>query len=119
MAERFADIGGAIRLCYETFGSEDDPPMLLIMGLGMQMIGWPDEFCEQLAGRGFYVVRFDNRDTGVPRGSTAARRPRGSCCAAGSTPSSTRSQTWRPTRPACSVSSASRRRTSSARRWAG
>ena len=35
MAERFADIGGAIRLCYETFGSETDPPMLLIMGLGM------------------------------------------------------------------------------------
>ena len=64
MAERFADIGGAIRLCYETFGGEDDPPMLLIMGLGMQMIGWPEEFCEQLAGRGFYVVRFDNRDVG-------------------------------------------------------
>jgi pimeloyl-ACP methyl ester carboxylesterase len=64
MAEQFADIGGAIRLCYETFGSETDPPMLLIMGLGTQMIGWPDEFCEQLAERGFYVVRFDNRDIG-------------------------------------------------------
>jgi pimeloyl-ACP methyl ester carboxylesterase len=64
MAERFADIGGAIRLCYESFGSEADPPMLLIMGLGTQMIGWPDEFCEQLAARGFYVVRFDNRDIG-------------------------------------------------------
>jgi pimeloyl-ACP methyl ester carboxylesterase len=38
--------------------------MLLIMGLGMQMLGWPDEFCEQLAERGFYVVRFDNRDVG-------------------------------------------------------
>jgi pimeloyl-ACP methyl ester carboxylesterase len=64
MAERFADTGGAIRLCYETFGSEADPPILLIMGLGTQMIGWPDDFCEQLAGRGFYVVRFDNRDIG-------------------------------------------------------
>ena len=64
MAERFADIGGAIRLCYETFGREADPPMLLIMGLGTQMIGWPDEFCEQLAARGSYVVRFDNRDIG-------------------------------------------------------
>ena len=53
-----------MRLCYETFGSEDDPPMLLIMGLGMQMLGWPEDFCEQLAGRGFYVVRFDNRDIG-------------------------------------------------------
>ncbi len=64
MAERFADIGGAIRLCYETFGTETDPPMLLIMGLGTQMIGWPDEFCAQLAERGFHVVRFDNRDVG-------------------------------------------------------
>ena len=64
MAERFCDIGGAITLCYETFGSEGDPPMLLIMGLGTQMIGWPDEFCAGLADRGLYVVRFDNRDIG-------------------------------------------------------
>ena len=64
MAEEFCDVGGAVRLCYETIGSEADPPMLLIMGLGMQMLGWPDEFCEQLAERGFYVVRFDNRDAG-------------------------------------------------------
>jgi pimeloyl-ACP methyl ester carboxylesterase len=64
MTEQFADVDGAIRLCYETMGSESDPPMLLIMGLGMQMIGWPDDFCAQLAGHGFYVVRFDNRDIG-------------------------------------------------------
>jgi pimeloyl-ACP methyl ester carboxylesterase len=64
MAEQFVDVGGAITLCYERFGSEADPPMLLIMGLGTQMIGWPDEFCEQLADRGFQVVRFDNRDVG-------------------------------------------------------
>jgi pimeloyl-ACP methyl ester carboxylesterase len=64
MAEQFVDVGGAITLCYERFGSEADPPMLLIMGLATQMIGWPDEFCEQLAGRGFQVVRFDNRDIG-------------------------------------------------------
>ena len=64
MPEQFSDIGGAITLCYETFGSESDPPMLLIMGLGMSMLGWPEDFCEQLAGRGFYVVRFDNRDAG-------------------------------------------------------
>ena len=38
--------------------------MLLMMGLATQMIGWPDEFCEQLAGRGFFVIRFDNRDIG-------------------------------------------------------
>jgi pimeloyl-ACP methyl ester carboxylesterase len=64
MAEAFCDVGGAITLCYETFGSEGDPPVVLIMGLGTQMIGWPDEFCEQLAGRGLRVVRFDNRDIG-------------------------------------------------------
>jgi pimeloyl-ACP methyl ester carboxylesterase len=64
MTEQFADVGGAVRLCYETIGSDGDPPMLLIMGLGTQMIAWPDEFCAQLAGRGFYVVRFDNRDIG-------------------------------------------------------
>ena len=64
MAEQFVDVGGAIILCYERFGSEADPPMLLIMGLATQMIGWPDEFCEQLAGRGFQVIRFDNRDIG-------------------------------------------------------
>jgi pimeloyl-ACP methyl ester carboxylesterase len=64
MAEELCDIGGAITLCYERFGSESDPPMLLIMGLGTQMIGWPDEFCAQLADRGFQVVRFDNRDVG-------------------------------------------------------
>jgi pimeloyl-ACP methyl ester carboxylesterase len=64
MPEQFCDIGGGLSLCYERFGNESDPPMLLIMGLGTQMIGWPDEFCAQLAERGFHVIRFDNRDIG-------------------------------------------------------
>jgi pimeloyl-ACP methyl ester carboxylesterase len=64
MDEQFCDVGDGITLCYETFGDPADETALLIMGLGTQMIGWPDEFCEQLAGRGFYVVRFDNRDIG-------------------------------------------------------
>ncbi|MBV9943454.1 MAG: alpha/beta hydrolase, partial [Solirubrobacterales bacterium] len=42
MAEQFCDVGGGITLCYERFGSESDPPMLLIMGLATQMIGWPE-----------------------------------------------------------------------------
>jgi pimeloyl-ACP methyl ester carboxylesterase len=63
-SESFCDVGGGITLCYERFGSESDPPMLLIMGLGTQMIGWPDDFCARLAERGFHVVRFDNRDIG-------------------------------------------------------
>jgi pimeloyl-ACP methyl ester carboxylesterase len=53
-----------IELVYDTFGEPDAPPMLLIMGLGCQMIDWKDEFCSLLAGRGFRVIRFDNRDVG-------------------------------------------------------
>lgn len=50
---------------YDTFGEADAPPLLLIMGLGAQMISWDEEFCELLADRGFHVVRFDNRDVGL------------------------------------------------------
>ena len=54
-----------IRLEYDTFGASSAPPLLLIMGLGAQMILWDDEFCEQLAAKGLYVIRFDNRDIGL------------------------------------------------------
>ena len=54
-----------IRIEYDTFGGRDDRPLLLVMGLGAQMIAWQDEFCEQLADAGHYVVRFDNRDVGL------------------------------------------------------
>jgi pimeloyl-ACP methyl ester carboxylesterase len=64
MSEQLCDVGGGITLCYETFGDPGDPAALLIMGLGAQMVTWQDDFCEQLAGRGLYVVRFDNRDIG-------------------------------------------------------
>jgi len=53
-----------IELCYETFGDPAAEPLILIMGLGAQMIQWDDDFCRQLAARGFYVIRFDNRDIG-------------------------------------------------------
>jgi pimeloyl-ACP methyl ester carboxylesterase len=53
-----------IDLCYEIFGEADAEPMLLIMGLGGQMVMWDDEFCRLLAVRGFRVIRFDNRDIG-------------------------------------------------------
>jgi pimeloyl-ACP methyl ester carboxylesterase len=55
---------GEIDVCYETFGSPEDPPMLLVMGLASQMILWDEDFCEQLAAEGFWVIRFDNRDIG-------------------------------------------------------
>ncbi|MDQ1375019.1 MAG: hypothetical protein QOJ09_2357 [Actinomycetota bacterium] len=54
-----------IELEYEVFGEEDAPPLLLVMGLGAQMITWEDAFCTQLAAKGFRVVRFDNRDVGL------------------------------------------------------
>jgi pimeloyl-ACP methyl ester carboxylesterase len=53
-----------IELCYDTFGEQSNPAMLLIMGLGSQMIRWPELFCEQLAALGFFVIRYDNRDVG-------------------------------------------------------
>ena len=62
MTERVTANG--LELAYEAFGSPDDPPLLLVMGLGTQMIGWRDGFCRLLAGRGFRVIRFDNRDVG-------------------------------------------------------
>jgi pimeloyl-ACP methyl ester carboxylesterase len=62
--EQKVRVSDEIELCYETFGDPSDPTALLVMGLATQMIAWPDEFCEQLAGRGFHVVRFDNRDVG-------------------------------------------------------
>jgi pimeloyl-ACP methyl ester carboxylesterase len=53
-----------IDLCYEIFGEPAAEPLILIMGLGAQMIQWDDDFCRQLAARGFRVIRFDNRDIG-------------------------------------------------------
>src|SRR6184192_2583173 len=53
-----------IDICYEIFGDPAAEPLLLIMGLGAQMIHWDDDFCRQLATRGFCVIRFDNRDIG-------------------------------------------------------
>lgn len=54
-----------ITLEYDTFGSEESRPLLLVMGLGAQMIHWRDGFCELLADRDHFVIRFDNRDSGL------------------------------------------------------
>jgi pimeloyl-ACP methyl ester carboxylesterase len=63
-----------IDLCYEIFGAADAEPLLLIMGLGAQMILWDDDFCRQLAARGFRVIRFDNRDIGKSGKLTGGKR---------------------------------------------
>lgn len=61
-----------IEIAYETFGDPAAPTVLLVMGLGSQMIHWDVEFCGGIAERGFHVVRFDNRDVG---GSTRIDEP--------------------------------------------
>ena len=54
-----------LRIEYESFGDSGAPVIVLIMGLGMQLIAWPDPFCQKLAAAGFRVIRFDNRDIGL------------------------------------------------------
>jgi len=70
---RIAHANG-IDLCYEIFGDAGAEPMLLIMGLGAQMIHWDDDFCWQLAARGFRIIRFDNRDIGKSSRMTGGKR---------------------------------------------
>jgi pimeloyl-ACP methyl ester carboxylesterase len=60
-----------IELEYEEFGSDTDPAMVLVMGLGAQLIDWHAELCQELAGHGFRVIRFDNRDAGLSTGMDA------------------------------------------------
>lgn len=58
-------VNGDIRLCYDTIGEPEDPALLLVAGLGNQLTSWPAELCESFVDRGFFVVRFDNRDSGL------------------------------------------------------
>lgn len=65
---------GEVRLMTESFGEACNPPVMLVMGATASMLGWPDGFCRALAARGFFVIRFDHRDTGqsttVPPGTS-------------------------------------------------
>jgi pimeloyl-ACP methyl ester carboxylesterase len=74
VSERIAQLG-ALELCYETFGDPADPAMLLVMGLGTQMVAWREDFCAELVQRGFFVIRYDNRDSG--RSSRMKGKPPG------------------------------------------
>ena len=56
---------GDLRLYYEDMGDIDDPPVLLVMGLGAQLLLWRTAFCEKLVGQGLRVIRYDNRDVGL------------------------------------------------------
>jgi pimeloyl-ACP methyl ester carboxylesterase len=68
-------VASGIEIAFEEFGERSDPVMLLIMGLGVQMLGWDEDLCRMLAERGFRVVRFDNRDAGRSTRFAAGPRP--------------------------------------------
>lgn len=74
MSEKYLKANG-LRLAYDEFGEPDKPVILLIMGLGTQMIAWPEEFCQGLAARGYRVIRFDNRDIGLSQKMDGERAP--------------------------------------------
>ena len=63
-AERMASLSTGVDLCYQTFGDPGGEPLLLVMGLGGPMTWWDPVFCQMLADHGFFVIRYDNRDTG-------------------------------------------------------
>jgi pimeloyl-ACP methyl ester carboxylesterase len=63
MTERMIRAGD-VDLCTESFGDPDDPPILLIMGIGASMLWWDERFCRRLADGGRFVLRYDHRDTG-------------------------------------------------------
>ena len=73
---------GGVTLQYDTFGVSSDPPLLLIMGLGAQLTAWEEPFCQLLASGGYFVVRFDNRDTGLSS-KTAGDPPTSPPCSCG------------------------------------
>lgn len=63
-AEQMASLPTGVDICYQTFGDPEGDPLLLVMGLGGPMTWWNEDFCRLLADHGFYVIRYDNRDTG-------------------------------------------------------
>lgn len=64
-----------IDIAYETFGDATKPPLLLVMGLGAQMIAWDEDFVQKIVDRGFYVIRYDNRDVGLSSKIEGGPRP--------------------------------------------
>lgn len=115
---------GEIGIHYEDMGDPGDPAVVLIMGLGAQMIFWRTGFCEKLINQGLRVIRFDNRDVGLSgklpgHHSGAPLLPRMARSFVGlASRRPTRSRTWPTTRPRCSTTSTSTGRMWSVRRWA-
>jgi pimeloyl-ACP methyl ester carboxylesterase len=64
-----------VKIATEAFGNSDDPTVLLVMGAMASMLWWPEEFCRKLAARGRFVIRYDNRDTGLSTGYEPGKPP--------------------------------------------
>jgi pimeloyl-ACP methyl ester carboxylesterase len=75
-AEASTAQAGAIEIAYETFGDAADPVVVLVAGMGLQMLSWPEDLCAALADRALRVVRFDNRDAGLSTHLADAPPPR-------------------------------------------
>src|SRR5437763_12424465 len=75
--------GNGLAIAYETLGDPADPPLVLVAGLGRQLIGWPDGFLRALVERGHHVVRFDNRDVGESTHLSDGQQPDLHACLAG------------------------------------
>ncbi|MCF8198793.1 MAG: alpha/beta fold hydrolase [Sulfuritalea sp.] len=74
MADTAKGSAGMLHIEFESLGDPAHPAIILIMGLGMQLTGWPDNFCHELVARGYRVVRFDNRDCGLSGRSPGKKR---------------------------------------------
>ena len=74
-ADRFIETTDEMNLCFRTYGDEKGIPVLLIAGLGLQLISWPDELIRALTSAGYFVIAADNRDVG--RSSRAKTKPPG------------------------------------------
>jgi len=75
--EQFTTVDDGVEICFQTFGDPSDPALLLVMGLGGPMTWWDPELCTKLADHGFFVIRYDNRDTGRSTKLKHARVGRG------------------------------------------
>lgn len=62
--DRFADLPNGLQLCFRTYGHPDHPPIVLIAGLGLQLVSWPQALIDGLVAEGLYVITLDNRDMG-------------------------------------------------------
>ena len=125
LARAVAPARGDLDIHYEDMGDENDPAVLLIMGLGAQLLLWRTGFCERLTNQGLRVIRFDNRDVGL------SSKVEGTHTGAKLLPRMVRSYLGRPSEAVYTLEHmaddaaalldhlASRRRTSSAGRWAG